>query len=269
MKEYFPHDYYARNDIKLVKLQMKLGYEAKGIYWDLIEMMYEQGGNLHLSECESYAFAMRTECEKIANVLRFDELFVISGDTVTNESVTRRLMERNEKSNKAAKSASKRWEKDANAMRTQCDGNAIKEKKRKEKEIKVKNSKVKNSKEEETIVFNELKTVWLDFYKNKTDLPAYFSGKDAGSISQITRKIQTSILASGKELTDKTIVDSFRYILNHLPPWYLQHGLSIAIINSKYDELIAGIKQRSATSDDQIERELITSLAERYRDEHS
>ena len=40
---YFSHDYGSRNDPKLVKVLMKLKQEGKGVYWDLIEMLYEQG----------------------------------------------------------------------------------------------------------------------------------------------------------------------------------------------------------------------------------
>jgi len=50
-------------------------------------------------------------------------------------SIEKRLNERKDKSIKASKSASKRWE-NANALRPQCDRNAIKE--RKGKEIKKK-----------------------------------------------------------------------------------------------------------------------------------
>ena len=36
MAEYFPHDYGARNDPKLAKLQMDMGYEGVGMYWSLV-----------------------------------------------------------------------------------------------------------------------------------------------------------------------------------------------------------------------------------------
>jgi hypothetical protein len=41
---YFPHDYHARHDPKLEKAYLKHGHIAWGIYWHLIEMLYEQGG---------------------------------------------------------------------------------------------------------------------------------------------------------------------------------------------------------------------------------
>jgi hypothetical protein len=43
MKEtyYFSHDYNARNDEKIIKLIQKEGWEAYGIYWAVVEKIYE------------------------------------------------------------------------------------------------------------------------------------------------------------------------------------------------------------------------------------
>ena len=129
---YFSHDYNARNDPKLQKVLMKLGQEGKGVYWDLIEMLYEQGGYLLLSDCDSYAFQLRTQCDCITKLINGDfELFKKDDEKFWSESVLKRLSIRDDKSNKARQSAFARWN-DANAMRTQSDGNAIKERKGKE-----------------------------------------------------------------------------------------------------------------------------------------
>lgn len=130
MKEYFSHDFGARNDPKLIKVLMKLGQEGKGVYWDLIEMMYEQNGYLIRSECDSYAFALRTSCELMQSLINDFGLFLTDGDLFYSDTVHRRLSLRNDKSKKASESAKKRWE-NKNAMRTHSEGNAIKEKKSK------------------------------------------------------------------------------------------------------------------------------------------
>lgn len=148
VNEYFSHDYHARNDPKLQKLQAKMGHDGKGIYWDIIELLYEQGGKLLVSEIETYAFSIR--CEKIAfqNVISDFDLFTNDGEYFWSASVLKRLKLRGIKSANASKSANKRWKKQdaialpthsdriANALPTQSDRNAIKEKKRKEKNIK-------------------------------------------------------------------------------------------------------------------------------------
>lgn len=45
-KEYFSHDYYARKDPKCCALIKEFGAAGYGVYWSLIEIMYEQGGKI-------------------------------------------------------------------------------------------------------------------------------------------------------------------------------------------------------------------------------
>jgi uncharacterized protein YdaU (DUF1376 family) len=108
---------------------MKLGMEGIGIYWCIIEMLYEQNGYISLSNIEAIAFELHTECERIKNVLQGYELFKFKEDKFFSESVLRRLRKINSKSEKAKKSAQIRWNKadasNADAMRTQCNGNAV------------------------------------------------------------------------------------------------------------------------------------------------
>lgn len=96
MKEtfYFSHDYNARNDPKMQKVLMKLGQAGKGVFWDLIEMMYEQGGKLLLSECESYAFALRTELKTINSLIDDFGLFLKDKIHFWSETVLKRLKKR-------------------------------------------------------------------------------------------------------------------------------------------------------------------------------
>jgi len=127
---YFSHDYNSRNDPKLQELLMDLGYEGLGIFWCLVEMLYAQDGYLLLDKCERYAFALRTESEKIKKVIEI--AFKNDEKQFWSDTVLERLEIRKIKSNKAKESAITRWN-NANAMRTQSDGNAIKERKGKER----------------------------------------------------------------------------------------------------------------------------------------
>ena len=54
---YFQHDYNARNDPKLQDVLIDLGVEGIGVFWCIIEQLYEQGGKLPLRSCKSIAFA--------------------------------------------------------------------------------------------------------------------------------------------------------------------------------------------------------------------
>jgi hypothetical protein len=133
MKEtyYFSHDYNARSDVKIKRLIAKHGLLGYGIYWAIIEDLYQNANALPL-DCESISFDLRTDEITVESIIKDFGLFVIDGNEFGSISVERRLEERAKKSNKARESAILRWEKYANAMRTHSDSNAIKESKGKD-----------------------------------------------------------------------------------------------------------------------------------------
>lgn len=137
---YFSHDFNARNDPKLQELLMVEGQRGIGVYWCLVEIMYEQGGKLDLLKCDSYAFALRVDTDCIQNVVRI--AFKSDKKYFWSESVLGRIEKMREKSHKARASANARWS-DANALQSQSDSNANK---RKEKKIN-KSNKEKVKKE--------------------------------------------------------------------------------------------------------------------------
>jgi hypothetical protein len=108
---WFKHDYNARSDRRLMGLLMKTGIEGIGIYWCVIEMLYEEGGFLLHSECERIAFELRTHCEKVKPVIESD-LFKRDKEKFWSESVLRRLDERKDKSKKNSDNAFERWRKE-------------------------------------------------------------------------------------------------------------------------------------------------------------
>lgn len=139
---YFQHDYNARSDKKLVKLSMKYP-ECKGvgIYWCIVEMLYEEKGYLLRSEYERISFELRTTYDTIKDVIESFELFVFDDDKFWSESVISRLKLREIKSIKAKESIGKRWEKyerNTNVLETKNECNTNKEKNNKEKKSKIK-----------------------------------------------------------------------------------------------------------------------------------
>lgn len=135
---YFSHDYNSRNDSKVKRLLARHGYLGYGLFWAIIEDLYNNANALPL-DCESIAYDLRTTSEVIKSIIFDFDLFVIDGQIFGSKSVQKRLEDRDTKSTKARESAIKRWSQDANALPPQSDPNAIKEKKGKErkgKEIK-------------------------------------------------------------------------------------------------------------------------------------
>jgi hypothetical protein len=128
---YFTHDYNTRSDSKVTKLLAKHGMRGYGLFWSIIEDLYNNANVLRL-DYDCLAYALREDVEVIKSVIHDFDLFVFEDDNFGSKSVQQRLEERNAKSEKARKSAIKRWtesERNANALQTQYDGNAIKESK--------------------------------------------------------------------------------------------------------------------------------------------
>jgi len=146
---YFSHDYNPRADEKIKLLIRKHGFLGYGIFWAIIEDLYNNANALR-TDYEGIAFDLRVDTNIVKSVINDFDLFIIKDDFFGSLSVQRRLDERNEKSKKASNSANYRWNKskdDANAMRTQCDSNAIKERKGKE---------IKETKEIKQITYNKV-----------------------------------------------------------------------------------------------------------------
>jgi hypothetical protein len=129
-QEFFSHDLHGRNDGKLQRVLMKHGLKGIGAFWCIIEMLYENEGVLMRTECERIAFELRVDCDFILSMIDDFDLFQNDGDVFYSNSVLNRLETINAKRDKAKKSAEIRWGY-ANALRTQSDGNAVKESKEK------------------------------------------------------------------------------------------------------------------------------------------
>jgi hypothetical protein len=170
---YFSHDYNSRQDEKIKRLIMKHGLLGYGIFWAIVEDLYNNANALQM-DYERIAFELRVDETIIKSIINDFKLFVFNEDTFGSLSVEKRLNHRNEKSNKARNSANKRWEKtnnDANALQTQSDSNAIKEIKGNEiksKEIKIKENKI-NIKEFIFLSESELNKLNEDFASHEVE----------------------------------------------------------------------------------------------------
>lgn len=112
MKEtfYFQHDYNARNDPKLQDVLIDLGVAGIGIYWCIIEQLYEQGGTLPIRSCKSIAFALHVDCNVVERLVHDYELFKNDGEKMWSESVLNRLNRRKDISDKRKLASLARWQ---------------------------------------------------------------------------------------------------------------------------------------------------------------
>ena len=128
---YFSHDYNSRTDEKIKRLIRKHGMLGYGLFWAIVEDLYNNA-NVLRTDYDGIAYELHIDTETIRSIINDFNLFEIKDNEFGSLSVQSRLDKRVEKSDKARKSANKRWSNNANAMRTQCDSNAIKERKGKE-----------------------------------------------------------------------------------------------------------------------------------------
>ena len=210
---YFSHDYNSRTDNKIKRLISKHGLVGYGLFWAIIEDLYNNANALP-TDYESIAFDLRTDEVLVSSVIKDFDLFIIDNGMFGSSSIERRLNERNEKSKKAKESANLRWQKhkeqcerNANALPTQSDSNAIKE--RKGKEIKESIKKEEDTQQLLSFLISE-KQLELGAMACKTTLAAfteYATGKAAFLIATTDGKYS-------KQALSRIIVQDFEKVRN-------------------------------------------------------
>lgn len=152
---YFQHDYNARNDPKLQEVLLEHGVAGVGVFWCVIEQLYEQGGKLPHKACKSIAFALHVDCKLVESVVKDFDLFKLDARHFWSKSVIARLDRRKEVSDKRKTAAASRWKQRQQEVQVQSKDDAIalqelsKEKESKGKETKGKETKGKEIEEEE------------------------------------------------------------------------------------------------------------------------
>lgn len=131
---WFPHDSTAHNDQRILSLRMKYGWEGYGLYWAILESMYETAdakldANALRPLCIRYATSEDFFMDFIAYCLEIS-LFTQEEGQIFSVRLVEEKAAALERSEMARKSAERRWNKgkrkpsDANALRTQSEGNA-------------------------------------------------------------------------------------------------------------------------------------------------
>lgn len=256
MREYFSHDYNARNDQKTVQLVMKYGLEGLGIYWCLVEILYECNGYIKEDQISTIAYELRTECERIESILNTD-LFSKKGKKFYSDSVLKRLEIRKEKSDKARQSALSRWnpkdKPDANALPTDSESNAIKLKKKKVKESKYK-------------YIDKILNEFVEAYSiTGNDYEILNKGKERAAIGKLLKLYKEKYPDKTSDETKIGLRVYFDAVVQISDNW-LSQNMSPSIIISKFNEinkiLKDGTNKGRGTSDKQLAEILVKHLGE-------
>jgi len=213
MKEtfFFPHDYNARNDRKLVKLACMHGMAGIGIYWCIVEKLYEEAGFLPL-DLEGIAYELRTDFKLVKSVIHDFELFQIDEEKFWSETAISRLKLRMEKSEKARASVLERWDKykrntdvvRPNNERYTRKGKTSTVKERKGKNSTVKERKGKKKKAEDMRALPETNSyqTFLDtFHSHCSSLPR---------VTKLTDQRLSHLRARISDHGEETVRDVFR-----------------------------------------------------------
>ena len=88
---FFPHDFTASTDLKIVRLESKKGLEGYAIYFKIIEQLHISNGQLEY-DIESLAYVFRyDDLELIESVLNDFDLFQINKNVITSSRVNTQL----------------------------------------------------------------------------------------------------------------------------------------------------------------------------------
>ncbi|MFA4916696.1 MAG: DUF4373 domain-containing protein [Syntrophales bacterium] len=110
---YFPHDFNAKRDRKVLRLRKALGAEGYGIYWMLIETLCtEEDFSYPIKDLDLLAEDYSCSVEKLTAVVKSFELFSIDkNDKFYSLSLIARMQKYLEVSEKARSSVNARWNK--------------------------------------------------------------------------------------------------------------------------------------------------------------
>jgi len=114
---YFSHDGNARSDAKIAGLLAECGWEGYGIYWMLIECMFEDSDTqIKYKHIHALSFTERVNEELLRRVIAIgieQELFVSDGDSFWSNGLRDRkdyfVTSRNQKSAAGKKGMENRW----------------------------------------------------------------------------------------------------------------------------------------------------------------
>lgn len=89
-RQFLPHDLGTRNDPKIVALEEDNPL-LKAIWWDVLEMLYEQGGSLP-TNYKRLAYMLRyPTAEQVRHLVEDFDLFTVEGDIFYNASAIARI----------------------------------------------------------------------------------------------------------------------------------------------------------------------------------
>lgn len=265
INNYFPHDSNARNSDKLIRLRMRHKSAGYGVFFMILERLREEPEYMSIKDYNMIAFDLREDALLVKSVIEDFGLFVFTedGKYFYSESFKRRMEIKDDKSKKRSEAGKKgminRWgnnnvitndvSSDNNVITNEAKNITSKGKERKEKKTKGNNTPLpppegegKEDKNDSKGINSKARFIFEDYFRTTFSNEYYWTPKDAGAMSQLLKKISFS-REKKNMLTDNDsmikALEAFLYSIKDT--WILEH-FSVTIINSKYNEIVASVK---------------------------
>jgi hypothetical protein len=210
---YFSHDGNAYNDVKIQYLIADLGMEGYGIFWYIIERLFDAGGILPLRIVKILSNQINISEAKLNQIINDYELFEITTDSFYSKRLMKHFESREKLSNSGKKGASIKW-----GGYSQANGVAIDTPiARKEKKVKEKKEKEIKTKEKSLIITHEYD--WIH-HRNSFLKDENWKYKFTGlkKISKESLEISMNEFIHEIELKEKFLPSS--ELKNYFTNWY-------------------------------------------------
>lgn len=112
VKEWFPHDYYASRDVRIMRLLRSGGASWYGLYWLAVEMLHCEDDIREEDVVDGLVMVSRSTQDEVTRFLTFaigQNLFQLDGAVVRSGRVERNLAMRKDITEKKRQAATTRW----------------------------------------------------------------------------------------------------------------------------------------------------------------
>lgn len=109
MSEYINHKISNRSEYAFRKLIERKGAAAYGVYWYILEELYESGGKMLFEDIESISKALCVRKDFVASVIKSFSLFQYDSESFWSNEVIEQIEKRQKLKDKRKEAANKRW----------------------------------------------------------------------------------------------------------------------------------------------------------------
>ena len=116
MSEYINHKISNRSEYVFRKLIERKGAAAYGVYWYILEELYESGGKMLFEEIETISKVLCVRKDFVVSVIKSFSLFQYDSESFWSDEVIEQIEKRQKIKDKRKEAANKRWVSEKNII---------------------------------------------------------------------------------------------------------------------------------------------------------